>query len=54
MLHYYKHRYNLNTTYSTNFPSILILDEPKQQNLDNKSLIDSLQIINDIKERNIK
>jgi len=27
------------------FPDILILDEPKQQNLDNDSLIDSIKVM---------
>lgn len=38
--------------HTTNFPSLLILDEPKQQNLDNKSLIDSVKIIQAIKGNN--
>jgi hypothetical protein len=32
------------------FPNILILDEPKQQNLDNDSLIDSISVIENISE----
>lgn len=36
---------NLN---SIGFPNVLILDEPKQQNLDNDSLIDSISIIENI------
>jgi hypothetical protein len=38
---------NLN---SIGFPNVLILDEPKQQNLDNDSLIDSISIIENISE----
>ncbi|MFA6151549.1 MAG: hypothetical protein WC716_09525 [Chitinophagaceae bacterium] len=33
---------------SINFPNILILDEPKQQNLDNESLVDCVSVIEDI------
>lgn len=35
---------------SIGFPNILILDEPKQQNLDNDSLIDSISVIENISE----
>ena len=33
---------------SINFPNVLILDEPKQQNLDNDSLIDCVSVIENI------
>lgn len=38
----------LNQIKKISYPNILILDEPKQQNLDNDSLIDCLSLINQI------
>lgn len=38
----------LNQIKNISYPNILILDEPKQQNLDNDSLIDCLSLINQI------